>query len=174
VLSAEVECSRMASSRARVLAGRPRHHENLPPTSAPGPIGCHRSIGGCLSQFRRGELYTRRDVFRSVGISENVRGGNWFTGYNEHNGCVYVFANVGTPGRTGHDYANAWKGECLRWFGKNGTRLNQPQIQKLIDPSTPVHLFWREANDQPFRYAGEAKMTEVKNTSPVEVIWSFP
>jgi hypothetical protein len=127
-----------------------------------------------LSQFRRGELYIRPDVLRLLAVSDNVRGGNWFTGYNEHDGCVYVFVNVGAPGRTGHDYANAWEGDRLRWFAKNGTRLNQPQIRKLIDAATTVHVFWRDANDQPFRYAGEAKVVEVKNTSPIEVLWSFP
>lgn len=126
-----------------------------------------------MSPFKRGAEYTRWDILRALGLPEDTSGGNWFTGYNEHQGSVYVFANIGVPGRTGHDYKNAWEGENLRWFAKNRTKLSHPQIQKLIDRMTPVHIFWRTANDRPFRYAGQAKAVEVKDTSPVEVLWSF-
>jgi 5-methylcytosine-specific restriction protein A len=123
--------------------------------------------------FKTGAQYTRRDVFRALGVPEDTWGGNWFTGYNEHDGALYIFANVGAPGRTGHDYANAWEQSKLRWFAKNGTRLRQPQVQKIIDAATHVHIFWRTANDGPFCYAGRATAVEVKDASPVEVLWSF-
>jgi hypothetical protein len=123
--------------------------------------------------FRRGSQYTRRDVFRLIGVPENTRGGNWFTGYNEHAGAVYVFANVGVPGRTGHDYRNAWEGANLRRFAKNGTNIRQRQAQRIVDARARVHVFWRTDSDEPFLYAGRGTAIEVKDSSPVEVLWTF-
>lgn len=80
--------------------------------------------------FIRSQQYTRRDVFRVLGLPEETWGGNWFTGYNEHDEAIFIFTNVGIPGRTGHDYGNVWEGSKLHWFAKNGTRLEQPQIRK--------------------------------------------
>ena len=123
--------------------------------------------------FIPGQRYSRRDVFRVLGLPEETWGGNWFTGYNEYAAAIYVFANVGVPGRTGHDYGNSWDGSRLRWFAKSGSRIQQPQIQRLINDNIPVHVFWRAANDQPFVYAGIGKAVEIKDTSPVEVLWKF-
>src|SRR6266545_3585014 len=123
--------------------------------------------------FSPGQPYTRRDVFREIGIPEGTRGGNWFTGYRKHSGAYFIFTNVGTPGRTGHDYHNAWEGARLRWFGKTSSRLSHPTIQGMLQPRAEVHLFWRGANDQPFLYAGTAHPVEVKNSVPVEILWTF-
>ena len=125
------------------------------------------------SWFKRGSFYTRRDVFKAIGVAEGTWGGNWFTGYNEHRGAVYIFANVGVAGRTGHDYANVWEDANLRWFAKNRTTIRQPQIQRIVAKGTPVHIFWRGKSDQPFNYAGRGSVLEVKDTSPVEVLWQL-
>ena len=85
----------------------------------------------------------------------------------------YVFTNVGSPGRTGHDYDNRWEGSRLRWYGKTGSRRSQPQIQLMLNPGVPVHVFWRSDNSLPFRYAGLAVPLEVNDTTPVEVLWAF-
>jgi hypothetical protein len=124
--------------------------------------------------FERGAKYTRRDVFRVLGIPENTSGGNWFTGYQEHEGAFYLFSNVGTPGRTGHDYGDRWEGDRLYWYAKTGTRLSQPVMAKLLAPDSTVHLFWRSDNAEPFTYAGKALATQVMDTTPVEVLWSIP
>lgn len=123
--------------------------------------------------FKRGALYTQRDVLRLLGLPEHTWGGNWFTGYHEHGGAACVFANVGTAGRTGHDYANAREGSHLRWFAKTGSSTRQPQVRRLVDPATPVHIFWRTNTRDPFTYAGRGKALEVKDSSPVEVLWAF-
>jgi hypothetical protein len=123
--------------------------------------------------FKRGALYARRDVLRLLGLPEGTWGGNWFTGYNEHGGAAYVFANVGTAGRTGHDYANAWEGHNLRWFAKNRSSIRQPQVKRLIDAATPVHIFWRTVTTDPFTYAGRGRVLELKDSSPVEILCRF-
>jgi 5-methylcytosine-specific restriction protein A len=123
--------------------------------------------------FVYGQQYTRRQVFRVVGVPEDTWGGNWFTGYHQHEGVTFIFTNVGTQGRTGHDYHNTWEGSRLRWFGKTDTRLSQPTIQAMLAPEAEVHLFWRAENDRPFTYAGLASPEAVVDSSPVEVRWRF-
>ena len=123
--------------------------------------------------FERGQEYTRRQLFRLLGVPEDIQGGNWFTGYNEYKGSFYVFANVGTPGRTGHDYANKWVGPELEWYAKSGTNIQQPQVLRMIS-SDSVHVFWRERNQAPFRYAGTAVARLIRGGTPVEIVWAFP
>src|SRR3990172_11041364 len=96
--------------------------------------------------FEVGSKYARRDVLRGLGVPDSTSGGPWFTGYHEHDGSFYVFTNVGTPGRTGHDYGNRWEGPNLRWYAKTGTNLSQPLVARLLAGSSPVHVFWRSDN----------------------------
>lgn len=124
--------------------------------------------------FTPGQRYSRKDVISFLGLPEDTWGGNWFTGYNEHEGDFFVFVNVGSPGRTGHDYGNEWLGDRLRWFAKKGTNIKQPQIQRLVDPSRTVNIFWRTDSNVPqFTYAGLGIPFDIQNASPVEVIWAF-
>ena len=125
------------------------------------------------SEFNIGNEYSRKDIFNILGLDPHPTGGNWFTGYVSHGDAFYVFTHVGDSGRTGHDYGNRWEGDRLMWFGKTNSRLRHPQTQRLLDPGTTVHIFWRHDNRQPFKYAGEATPVEVKDTSPVEVLWEF-
>lgn len=123
--------------------------------------------------FQIGRQYSRRDIFDELGLLPHPTGGNWFTGYVNHKDIFYVFSNVGSPGRTGHNYGNAWEGSRLRWYAKTNTHIAQPQIRHLLDPKTPVHVFWRSDNSRPFEYAGMGVPIEVKDTTPVEVLWDF-
>src|SRR5689334_3467006 len=103
--------------------------------------------------FQVGNTYTRNDVFEVLGIGPQYRkGGNWFNGYNSHKGDWFIFCAVGAAGRTGHDYDNYWAGDELVWRGKTGSRLSQPSIRSLIQPSGKVHVFTRENNLAPFTY----------------------
>jgi hypothetical protein len=53
--------------------------------------------------FQVGEKYTRAEVQDALNVPEDRRGGDWDTGYTSYDGQIYVFCNVGTAGRTGHD-----------------------------------------------------------------------
>ena len=125
------------------------------------------------SGFILGAKYSRKDIFKILGIPEDTWGGVWFTGYTAYKGAFYIFTNIDSPGRTGHDYHNHWEGADLRWFAKTGTSLSQPTIKKLLTAGTPVHIFWRTDNTLPFEYAGKAFPIEIRDTSPVEILWSF-
>lgn len=123
--------------------------------------------------FEFGSKYTRPDVKERAGLPRDAKGGNWDTGVVEHEGEFVIFANVGTEGRTGHNYGNRWEGRYFRWYHKGGSHLGWPSVQKLLDPTARVHIFWRTSNETPFEYAGEGRVIELADTSPVEFLWSF-
>ncbi|WP_404292148.1 HNH endonuclease [Microvirga sp. RSM25] len=123
--------------------------------------------------FQVGQTYTRAEVQNLLGVPEPRRGGNWDTGYTKYRDQFFIFCNIGTPGRTGHDYANHWDGSCLAWEAKSGSRLDQPQIEDLVSKRYPIHIFYRDADRQPFTYAGLGTPGIVVDSSPVQVRWRF-
>jgi 5-methylcytosine-specific restriction protein A len=84
--------------------------------------------------FQVGEHYTRENVFDLLGIVPRPTGGNWFTGYNRHGDDWFIFAHIQSPGRTGHDYPNAWEGDLLRWYGRTGSHIGR---EAAGDPGPP-------------------------------------
>lgn len=125
-----------------------------------------------MLSFEIGSKYSRADVKELAGMGRNAKGGPWDTGIVEHNGEFLIFTNVGTEGRTGHDYDNRWEGEFLRWSHKKKSHIGWRSVQRLLKDGSTVHLFWRSSNSAPFEYAGHASPVEVFDTSPVEVLWS--
>ena len=123
--------------------------------------------------FERGARYTRPDVKERAGLPRDAKGGNWDTGVVAHENEFIIFTNVGTEGRTGHNYGNRWEGSCLRWYHKGGSHLGWRSVQKLLEPAVSVHVFWRTSNEAAFEYAGPGRVVELADTSPVEILWSF-
>ena len=123
--------------------------------------------------FSRATTYGRPDVKERAGLPRDAKGGNWDTGVVEHRNEFLIFANVGTKGRTGHDYGNRWEGGRLRWYHKSESNLGWPSVQRLLESRRRIHVFWRKSNDAPFEYAGTAAAVETADTSPVEILWSF-
>lgn len=115
--------------------------------------------------------YTRKDVYRVIGIDENTKGGNWETGYNKFKNDYFIFTNIGIPGRTGHNYHNQFLGNELFWFAKSDTNINQPQIKELLNPPGFVYVFYRIDNSKPFVFAGTAVVKKYQDTSPVQITW---
>lgn len=124
-------------------------------------------------KFILGEEYNRSDVFKALNLNPEPTGGAWFTGYAEHQGNVFIFCNVGTPGRTGHDYGNYFDGDRLVWSGKGPSKLQHDSIQRLLKPLGHTYIFYRLGDREPFTFAGIAKPYQVFDTSPVGVIWDF-
>ena len=123
--------------------------------------------------FQSGHSYTRREVYRIIGIPEDTHGGIWDTGYARHGNAWFIFCNVGTSGRTGHDYANQWVGNRLEWYGKTNSQLHHPSIKSMLSVDKDTYIFWRENNQQPFIFAGIGNPEEVENIIPVKIIWTF-
>ena len=125
-----------------------------------------------MLEFNQGVAYTRADVKELAGLPRSAKGGPWDTGIVEHDGEFLIFANVGTAGRTGHDYDNGWEDGDFRWYHKTGSRLSWPSVEKLLEAESTVHLFWRSSSTERFTYAGRVRATEYVESSPVEVKWS--
>ncbi|MCY4636429.1 MAG: DUF3427 domain-containing protein [Acidobacteria bacterium] len=127
-----------------------------------------------MLNFKVGRRYSRRAVQRAAGTEG--KGGVWFNGVVPPAAArdFIIFATVGDAGRTGHDYANRWERDCLRWYHQKRSRLKWPGVRELLHSGVPIHVFWRISNKDPlFTYAGRATASEVKDTTPVEILWSF-
>jgi len=122
--------------------------------------------------FRVGQSYTRKDVFRVLGLPEDS-GGKWDTGYTSHGPDFFIFCGVGAPGRTGHDYGNHFDCDRLVWFGKTGSSSTQPSIQRMLNPEGAVYVFFREEDRAPFTFAGLATPHKVFDQTPVKVVWNL-
>ncbi|WP_036715367.1 DUF3427 domain-containing protein [Paenibacillus ehimensis] len=121
-----------------------------------------------------GKNYSRKDIYRILNIPREQQGGNWDTGYHRYENDWFIFANINTKGRTGHDYANRFIGNDLEWYGKNRSKLSQPSIQSFFNPAGKINIFVREDNNNPnFTYVGNGRIKEAYDTSPVKIIWRF-
>lgn len=120
-----------------------------------------------------GKQYTRIEVQKEIGVVAPSHQGKWGTGYTEHEDEFFVFANVGGPGRTGHDYPNEWIGDVLHWCAKGRTTLDQPEIRRLLKPGRRCHIFTRHNDRAPFTYHGAGTPTEPRGAYPVKIAWRF-
>lgn len=124
--------------------------------------------------FTVGVYYTRKDVYRIMNVPEAQQGGNWDTGYTRYKNDSFVFANIGTAGRTGHDYPNRFDGNELIWYGKKGSKLSHDSVQSLINPRGRVYIFAREDSDDPkFVFIGSGSVKSFIDTTPVNIVWQF-
>jgi 5-methylcytosine-specific restriction protein A len=125
-------------------------------------------------EFKVGHTYDRKQVLEQVGVQPLPHGGDWFTGYTSYKDASFIFCNIGSAGRTGHDYGNYWDGDELEWSGKTGSRAVWDSIKAMTKPGAEVHLFYRNADREPFTYAGLAIPVYVdEETVPVRVRWGF-
>jgi hypothetical protein len=84
--------------------------------------------------FTTGKSYSKNDIYEILKVPIERRKGAWDTGYREYEGEIFIFSNVGIPGRTGHDYNNYWDGDLFVWEAKTKSNINQPLIKKMLNP----------------------------------------
>ncbi len=125
-----------------------------------------------LYPFKVGSRYSRRDVFDVLGI-DDPSGGPWYTGYASYGGDWFIFCGVGAAGRTGHDYGNHFEGDDLLWHGKSQSSVRHKSIQGLLKPSGRTYVFCREDDRSPFTFAGVGTPKQVRDVTPVEVLWQL-
>ncbi|MEK7486660.1 MAG: DUF3427 domain-containing protein [Planctomycetota bacterium] len=125
--------------------------------------------------FKIGRPYSKNEIYDLLQVPLERRKGEWDTGYRVYEGDIFIFANVGIPGRTGHDYNNFWDGEYFIWEAKSRSNINQPLIRKMLTPefSQKNHLFTRIKDKAPFTYEGTVLVKEYKNTTPVQITWEL-
>jgi len=119
--------------------------------------------------------YTKKDLYKILSVPIENQKGAWDTGYREYDGNIYIFANVGIPGRTGSDYNNYWDGELFYWEAKTNSNPYQPLIKKMTSNmfQGDIHLFTRTDNSLPFTYEGKVVCKRIYDKSPVTVIWQL-
>ncbi|MEP4094588.1 DUF3427 domain-containing protein [Reichenbachiella sp.] len=119
--------------------------------------------------------YSKNDIYKILNVPKEKRKGAWDTGYREFEGDIYIFANIGIAGRTGHDYTNFWDGDLFYWQAKERSKVNQPLIQNILNPNREgvIHVFTRTENTEPFTYEGIGSVNRYKDTQPVRIVWKF-
>jgi 5-methylcytosine-specific restriction protein A len=125
--------------------------------------------------FTVDQSYTKKQIYQILEVPDERRNGNWDTGYRQYEGDFYIFANIGIPGRTGHDYTNYWDGDLLHWEAKAGTHPGMPSIQQMLsgDPAQRIYVFTRTNDMDPFTYEGIARVDSFTGERPVKVVWRF-
>lgn len=117
--------------------------------------------------FTVGQKYKREQISQQAGDGGDITG-NWATGYPHKDGVTFIFANVGNPGQTGHDYDNYFDGPDLIWRGRT---QRQPSIQRMIAAGAETHVFWRTGGRDLFTYAGLGEALSITDEVPVRVRW---
>lgn len=127
--------------------------------------------------FKLNHKYKRNNVLDCIGVqkdSNGKRGGIYSTGYFKFENVYYLFVNIGTEGRTGHDYDNKFITDNeLYWFAKNNAKIHQTQIQELLNTKTEIHLFYREENRDDFIYAGRVRAISHQDGKPIQITWQI-
>ena len=128
-----------------------------------------------VSMFIVGNTYSKKDIYTLLNVPKENRGGAWNTGYRNYKEDIFIFSNVGIPGRTGHDYNNYWDGDLFVWEGKNKSKLSDLSIQRMLKPqgNQKIYLFTRTNNKDPFTFEGTIAAKEYQDTIPVKITWMF-
>jgi 5-methylcytosine-specific restriction enzyme A len=119
--------------------------------------------------FQIGKRYSKEDIYAILNVPPQKRRGAWDTGYRTWNNVMFIFANVGIPGRTGINYKNYWDGDQLVWY----TKPNGQQFEELISDQVEKKLFTRTDDRNPFTYEGNVFAVKHTNDAPKEIVWGF-
>lgn len=123
--------------------------------------------------LKQGNLYTKKDLYLVFNVPEEKQKGAWNIGYRIYENYFFIFANIGIPGRTGHDYNNEWIGGALNWYGQTKSNIRQTQIIKLLSGNYEILVFTRTNDRDPFLYHGKGIITKVEDTTPIKIVFSF-
>jgi|SaaInlStandDraft_1057018.scaffolds.fasta_scaffold68184_2 5-methylcytosine-specific restriction protein A len=108
--------------------------------------------------FINDSYYTRKEVWAKLNSETSYpKGGNWTTGYVVENNLLIIFANIDSPGRTGHDFPNEYDHEKkeMHWYGKPNAHSQQQTFRNLFDGILIPHVFVRWDNkNTSFLYLG--------------------
>ncbi len=108
--------------------------------------------------FTVGEQYTRAQIGEIIRPENPPRGGDWTTGYCRIDDKLFIFMNIGVPGRTGHDFENRFFEETrkIEWFSKPNKHSSNPLFQKIIFNEIKLLFFGRwNQNHSLFTFLGE-------------------
>ena len=108
--------------------------------------------------FKKHSKYTRYEIYKTVTDKDDRPPFDFAqTGYGRVGDDLFIFMNVGIPGRTGEDYFNHYdeKTESISWCAKRDTHSGQPLMKKIINGEINLYFFARwEREGSHFIYLG--------------------
>ena len=111
-----------------------------------------------IPEISVGKLYSRKTLWNLVRPGEGFpKGGSWLTGYVREGSSLLIFANLGVPGKTGHDFPNQYdaEAELMTWYGKPDAHSEQPTFRDLFSGRLTPFVFVRWTTKSPdFTYLG--------------------
>lgn len=124
--------------------------------------------------FIIGKEYSRKNVKAIIKHPEpESTSGNWGGGYPAFDECFFIFANLGTAGRTGHDYPNLLVSDSLYWFS-NGASIHTPTLKLMMSGEKEVYIFTREnSSNVNFVFQGLGYVKDFEDIKPAHVVWGF-
>lgn len=123
--------------------------------------------------FAVNHTYSKNDIYAILNVPQAAQRGAWDTGYRKYEEDIYIFANIGVAGRTGHYHHNRWDKGDLVWFSKSKATPETPLVLEMIMGASKVHIFTRGNSSDPFTYQGIGKAKSVKGSQPVQIRWSL-
>ena len=122
--------------------------------------------------FKIGQKYKISEIRAIVG--HPGKGGKWVKGYLEHNGIMFIFANIKSPGFGGQQYNNRWlTSQLLEWSGNTKSKVKDRYIQLILDPEQTTHLFTREEkylSGGELTYQGTVRALDIYEEEPVYIL----
>lgn len=102
--------------------------------------------------LKPGNTYTRKTLWSLYKPDLPFpNGGNWFTGYVQEGDSLLMFANLGVPGKTGHDFPNSYDSATasMEWYGKPNAHSAQPIFKALFRGTLTPYVFVRWKTEDP-------------------------
>ena len=120
--------------------------------------------------FKRGVTYKRDEIALVARPSNPPTGGDCITGYARIDTDLYVFMNIGVPGRTGHNFDNHYdaRSGTLIWFGKPDSKSQHPTFRKLMSGELRPLFFARWKQDDPFTFLGTGSIISFEDNFVTE------
>ena len=109
-----------------------------------------------------GSYYSRSEVAKIARPNNPPNGGDWITSYAEMDGNLYVFLNIGVPGKTGHDFDNRFDRASreLTWFSKPNKKSTSPLFQRILKGHLSLLFFIRTDTKNKFEFLGGGQVTK--------------
>ncbi|MDN5513301.1 MAG: DUF3427 domain-containing protein [Acinetobacter sp.] len=125
--------------------------------------------------FVKNQSYSKNDIYDICQVTPEKQKGNWNTGYTFYEEEGFIFVNIDSAGRTGHNYPNHFnENNDLVSLGKLNSHINQPTIGKFKDKKYIKHIFFRtDSNDPNFIYLGCGNADLIVESKPVQLTWSL-
>ncbi|MGN2271671.1 HNH endonuclease [Priestia megaterium] len=125
-------------------------------------------------KFVVGEKYSRKDVKAFIKHPEpNKVGGTWGTGYASFKDAYFLFVNLDTAGRTGHNYPNLLIKESLYWYSK-GESIHSQTLNLMMSGKKEIYIFTRRnSNNVNFTFQGLGYVKDYEDIKPAHIVWGI-